>query len=155
MGNLTVGSAATDYKLKLNGGTIECTSTSNVPNIKVTANSLRVEGNLILGENQALFGYDNLVGLVNLLRITHSDVKDLIHLGFHDFPLQLYHAGWSGVSDRNIIVMKSYISNGNRVEMKELLAYISELNNITGDLNVSKKTTTQLLRVSSDATISG
>jgi hypothetical protein len=92
---------------------------------------------------------------VNLLRITHSDIKDLIHLGFHDFPLQLYHAEWPGVSDKNITVLKSYISNGSRTEMKELLAYISDLNNITGNLTVSQRTTTQSLTVSSDATISG
>jgi hypothetical protein len=79
----------------------------------------------------------------------------LIHLGFHDFPLQLYHAEWPGVSDKNITVIKSYISNGSRTEMKELLAYISDLNNITGNLNVSQRTTTQSLTVSSDASISG
>jgi predicted acyltransferase (DUF342 family) len=154
-GDLAIGSATTDYKFKLNGGTIECTTTSNVPNMKVSANSLRVEGRLILGENQALWGYDDAVGLANLLRISHSDIKDLIHLGFHDFPLQLYHAEWPGVSDKNITVIKSYISNGSRTEMKELLAYISDLNNITGKLNVSQRTTTQSLTVSSDASISG
>jgi hypothetical protein len=88
-GDLSIGSASTDYQLKLNGGLIQCTPSgiNNIPNMKVSANSLRVEGNLILGENLALWSYDDLVGLVNLLRISHSDVKDLIHPGYHDFPL--------------------------------------------------------------------
>jgi hypothetical protein len=156
-GNLTIGSTQSSYQLRLNGGLVECAPTgiNNVPNMKITANSLRVEGMLVSGENQALWGFDDVVGLVNLLRISHSDVKDLIYLGFHDFLLQLYHAEWTGVSDKNITVMKSYISNGSRTEVKELLAYVSDLNSITGNLAVTGRTTTQALTVGVEAIISG
>jgi hypothetical protein len=51
--------------------------------------------------------------------------------------------------------MKSYTSNGSRIEVKELLAYVSDLNNITGDLKVTGRTTTQALTVGVEAIISG
>jgi hypothetical protein len=153
-GDLNTGDNITAHKLRLGGGLIECSGA--VPNMKITANSLRVEGRLILGENQTLWGSDDVTGLVNLMRITHSGIKDVIHLGFHDFSLQLYHAEWTGVSDKNITVMKSYVdANNSRVEKKEQLAYVSDLNNITGDLKVSQRTTTDALTVSTEAIING
>jgi phage FluMu protein gp41 len=132
--DLNIGDSNTNYKLKLNAGVIECSS--SVANMKITASNVRVEGRLILGENQALWGSDDVSGLVNLMHLMHNDTKDVIHVGFHDFPVILYHAEWTGISDKNITVMKSYVENGIRVEKKEQLAYVSDLNNITGNLTV-------------------
>jgi hypothetical protein len=54
--------------------------------MKITTNSLRIESDLILVENTALLGYGDVICLVNLMRLTHNDIKDTIHVGFHDFP---------------------------------------------------------------------
>jgi hypothetical protein len=83
-------------------------------------------------------------------------MKDVIHVGFHDFPLQPYHAEWTGVSDKNITVLKSHIDpNNNRVETKEQLAYVSDLNNITGNVGISGRTTTNALTVTTEVIIKG
>jgi hypothetical protein len=70
-------------------------------------------------------------------------------VGFHDFPLQFYHAEWTGVSSKNIAAKKSFIGpTNNRIEVDEELAYRSDLNSITGGLNVTGDT-----RINGDFTV--